>query len=107
MADEVKKQEIKIELAPDIAEGTYANATIVSHSVSEFIMDFIRMVPNMPQAKVKSRIIMTPEHAKGLMRTLEIQIQKYEETFGPIRNEVVPDRTAHPFPIDLKNTGEA
>ncbi len=82
MAD---KQQINIELNPDVAEGTYANLAIISHSSSEFILDFVRMMPGIPKANVQSRIILTPEHAKRLMLALQENIQRYEAHMGAIK----------------------
>lgn len=82
---ENKKNEIKIELTPEVAAGHYANLAVISHSPNEFFVDFIAMAPNMPQAKVQSRIIMTPENAKNLMGALIENVKKYEQTFGEIK----------------------
>lgn len=76
--------QLNIELPEDIAEGIYANLAIISHSHSEFVVDFIRMMPNVPKAKVKSRIVLTPQHAKRLMRALADNIKKFEGQFGAI-----------------------
>jgi hypothetical protein len=84
---EENTQQIDIELGEDVAEGTYSNLAIITHSHSEFIIDFIRMMPGVPKAKVKSRIILTPTHAKRLMMALGDNIQKFEESFGAISNE--------------------
>lgn len=84
---EEKKQvnnQVNIELPEEIAEGTYANLAIISHSQSEFVVDFVRLVPNVPKAKVKSRVILTPQHAKRLMSALQDNISKFEKQFGPI-----------------------
>lgn len=70
--------EIQIELNEEVAQGTYANLAVIAHSVSEFIIDFIRVVPGMPKAKVKSRIILTPDNAKRLLLALQENIQKFE-----------------------------
>lgn len=67
-----EKQQLDIELNHEVAQGTYANLAIISHSTSEFIVDFIRIMPGVPRAEVKSRIIMTPEHTKRLMLALQI-----------------------------------
>ena len=75
-----KQQEIKIELTPEIAAGHYANLAVLSHTPGEFFLDFIAVAPNMPQARVQSRIIMNPENAKNLLDN----IQKYENTYGEI-----------------------
>lgn len=89
MADDkkVKKNNINIELSEEVAEGIYANLAIISHSHAEFIVDFIRMVPNVPKAKVKSRIILTPTHAKRLMKALADNIKKYEKANGTISED--------------------
>jgi hypothetical protein len=76
--------QINIELPEDVAEGIYSNLAIISHSHSEFIVDFIRLVPNVPKAKVKARVILTPQHAKRLMGALAENVKKYEAQFGVI-----------------------
>ena len=81
------KNEIKIELTPEVAQGHYANLSIIAHSPHEFIMDFINMVPNPPQAKVQTRVIMTPENAKNLLFALRENIERYENTFGVIEQK--------------------
>ena len=85
---EQKKNEIKIELTPEVANGHYANLAVISHSAGEFFLDFITVAPNMPQAKVQSRIIMTPENAKNLLFALRDNVQKYEATFGEIERKM-------------------
>ena len=85
---EQKKNEIKIELTPEVANGHYANLAVISHSASEFFLDFIAVAPNMPQAKVQSRIIMTPENAKNHHFALRDNIQKYEGTIGEIERKM-------------------
>lgn len=80
-----KKQELKIELTPEVAGGHYSNLAVISHSPNEFFLDFIAVAPNMPQARVQSRIIMTPENVRNLLFALRENIQKYEATFGEIR----------------------
>lgn len=91
-----KQQEIKIELTPEVAKGIYSNLAVISHGANEFFVDFITMAPNMPGAKVQSRIIMTPENAKNLLGALMDNVKKYEQTFGPI----VPKR-----PMNNGNNG--
>lgn len=81
---------INIELPEEVAEGTYSNLAIISHSNAEFVVDFIRMMPNVPKAKVKSRIILTPQHAKRLMAALRDNINKYEMQFGKIEEDHSP-----------------
>ena len=75
---------IDVELTEEIAEGVYANLAMIAHSNSEFILDFIRLMPGVPKAKVKARIILTPEHAKRLLDALAENIGRYEESFGDI-----------------------
>ena len=74
--------EIQVELSEEMAQGTYANLAIISHSSSEFILDFIRVVPGAPKAKVKSRVILTPDNAKRLLFALQDNISKFEEQSG-------------------------
>ncbi len=80
-----KENEIQIELSDEIAQGTYSNLAVISHSSSEFIIDFIRIVPGVTKAKVKSRIILTPEHAKRLLVALKDNIDKFEQQNGTVR----------------------
>ncbi|MDR0437376.1 MAG: DUF3467 domain-containing protein [Bacteroidales bacterium] len=79
-----KEQKIEVELSGDVAEGVYSNLAIITHSNAEFIVDFINMMPGKPKANVKSRIILTPQHAKRLMRALNDNVSKYEQHFGKI-----------------------
>lgn len=76
---------VSIELKEDVAEGTYANLAVITHSSSEFILDFVRMMPGVPKASVQSRIILAPEHAKRLLMALKDNIAKYEASYAPIR----------------------
>ncbi len=87
--DDQKKHgnEINVELPEDIADGIYSNLAIITHSHSEFIIDFIKIMPGVNRAKVKSRIILTPQHAKRLLRALQDNIQKFENQFGQIRTD--------------------
>jgi hypothetical protein len=82
---EEAKNQLQIELKEETAQGVYANLAVITHSSSEFIVDFVRVMPGMPKAGVQSRIILAPEHAKRLLRALEDNISKYERTFGNIR----------------------
>lgn len=79
------QQQINIQLGEKEAEGTYANLAIISHSPAEFIFDFTRVLPGVPKTKVYSRIIMTPQHAKSLLKALKENITKYEAQFGEIK----------------------
>ena len=83
--EEQNNNQLQIELKEEVAQGTYANLAIITHSSSEFILDFVRVMPGVPKAGVQSRIIVAPEHAKRLLRALEDNIAKYERAFGPIR----------------------
>ena len=90
--------QLKIELTPEVAEGTYANLAIITHSSAEVVLDFIRVLPGVPKANVKSRIVLAPEHAKRLLMALNDNIQKYEQQFGKINlPEQQQPRTATPF----------
>lgn len=85
MENKEMNNQLQIELKEDVAQGIYANLAVITHSSSEFIVDFVRVMPGIPKAGVKSRIVLAPEHAKRLLRALEENIGKYERTFGPIR----------------------
>jgi hypothetical protein len=78
--------QINIELPDDVSEGIYSNLAIITHSPSEFIIDFIKMMPGVPKAKVKSRIVLTPQHAKRLYKAMKDNIIKYEAAFGEIKD---------------------
>lgn len=82
--EDFKKGGIEIELTPELMRGNYSNLAIISHSTSEFVIDFATMLPGMPKAKVCSRIILTPEHAKRLLMTLQDNITRYESAIGKI-----------------------
>ena len=86
---------LNIELSEAIAEGEYANLALIAHSNSEFVIDFVRMMPGLPKAKVKSRIILTPEHAKRLLAALEENIQRFEQSYGPVK--VHQDAPSYPM----------
>ena len=85
MEEQNNNGQLQIELKEEVAQGTYANLAIITHSSSEFILDFVRVMPGVPKAGVQSRIIVAPEHAKRLLRALEDNIAKYERVFGSIR----------------------
>lgn len=76
--------QVQIELPEDVAEGMYSNLAVIAHSSSEFVVDFVRVMPGVPKAKVKSRIILTPEHAKRLLFALNDNIQRFESQNGII-----------------------
>lgn len=81
-----QEQQLNIELSEEMADGAYANLAIITHSFAEFVIDFVNVMPNVPKAKVKSRIIMTPQHAKRLMRALVDNIKRYEQQHGNIKD---------------------
>ena len=86
MDDKKKKDGLNIELSEEVAQGSYSNLAIINHSPSEFILDFIQMMPGVPKAKVKSRIILTPQHAKRLMKALNDNVSKFEDQHGEIQD---------------------
>ena len=83
--DNQQQNNIEIELSDEVAQGIYSNLAVISHSTSEFVIDFVSLLPGTPKAKVKSRIVLTPEHAKRLMHALIDNVKKYESQFGEIR----------------------
>lgn len=80
------ENQLNIELSEEVAEGIYSNLAIITHSPAEFVIDFIKMMPGVPKAKVKSRIVLTPQHAKRLMKALADNINKYEQMHGKIKD---------------------
>ena len=82
--------QLNIELSEEIAEGIYSNLAIITHSPSEFALDFVKIMPGVPKAKVKARIILTPQHAKRLMKALKDNISKFESVNGTIKDTDVP-----------------
>jgi hypothetical protein len=96
--EDQKKPQLNIELGEEQAEGTYSNLAVITHSPAEFVLDFIRVMPGVPKAKVKSRIIITPQHAKRLMRALADNISKYESQNGLIQESKGPD---HVLPLNF------
>ncbi len=101
---EEKEKHLDIELSAEIAQGTYANLAIITHSPSEFVLDFVRMMPGLPKPEVKSRIIVTPEHAQRLLETLQENIDKYEQAYGAI-NGARPETME--MPLNFGPIGEA
>ncbi|MBK8846685.1 MAG: DUF3467 domain-containing protein [Bacteroidetes bacterium] len=82
---EQNNNQLNIELTEEITEGIYSNLAIITHSNSEFVLDFVKVMPGVPKAKVKSRILLTPQHAKRLINALADNISKYEKMHGPIK----------------------
>jgi hypothetical protein len=89
--------QLNIELSEEIAEGIYSNLAIITHSSSEFVIDFVKIMPGVPKARVKSRIVLTPQHAKRLMNALKDNLQKFEQAHGTIKDTDGPAGTAFPM----------
>lgn len=105
MAEDQKKTkqgQINIELDESVAQGIYSNLAIINHSVSEFVVDFVTIMPGTPKSKVKSRIILTPQHAKRFLKALNDNIKRFENTHGEIKDFEQP-----PIPLNFGPTGEA
>ena len=104
MSDSEQKQkgQINIELDASVAEGTYSNLAIINHSVSEFVVDFVNIMPGIPKSKVKSRIILTPQHAKRLSKALQDNVKRIEQAHGEIKDYDKP-----PVPLNFGPTGQA
>jgi hypothetical protein len=92
------QQQLNIELNEDIAQGVYSNLAVITHSPAEFVVDFIRVMPGVPKAKVQSRIILTPQHAKRLMRAIMENVNKYEAQHGKIQETLGQD---HMMPMNF------
>lgn len=86
MEEQNQDHQLNIELSEEIAEGIYSNLAIITHSQSEFVVDFIKLMPGVPKAKVKSRIVLTPQHAKRLMKALADNVQRFEQMHGKIKD---------------------
>lgn len=100
---EKQENQLNIELSAEVAEGIYSNLAIISHSSSEFVVDFVRIMPGTPKANVKSRIILTPEHAKRLLFAMQDNVTKYEQQYGKIK---IDNNTMMP-PTPMFGGGEA
>ena len=99
--EQPKKHKIQIEIDDKIGQGEYVNFAVVTHSIAEFIMDFIRVLPGIPKSKVKSRIVISPIHAKTFMLALQDNIKKFENKYGEIKvgkNQISPQ-----FKVDKDN----
>lgn len=101
---EEKTNQLQIELTQDVAQGEYANFAVITHSSSDFVLDFARILPGVQKAQVRSRVILAPEHAKRLLGALQENIMRYERSFGPIKLPQQEPRTIAPFGV---NKGEA
>jgi hypothetical protein len=91
---EKNQPQLEVELTPAAAEGIYSNLVLIAHSPSEVILDFARVLPNLPKARIYSRVIMTPQHAKSLLQALEQNLKNFESQFGPIKLPGVEDKNA-------------
>jgi hypothetical protein len=100
--DPQQGQQINIELGEKEAEGIYSNLAIISHSPAEFVMDFTRILPGVPRARVHARIIMTPQHARLFLNALEDNINKYERQYG----EIQVNTSASSFGFQIPDAGE-
>ena len=98
--EEQNENQLNIELSEEIAEGIYSNLAIITHSNSEFVLDFIRVMPGVPKAKVKARIVLTPEHAKRLLTAIQDNIEKFENVNGRIKTQ--PENSG--FPMNFGGT---
>ena len=98
--EEQNENQLNIELSEEVAEGIYSNLAIITHSNSEFVLDFIRVMPGVPKAKVKARIVLTPEHAKRLLTAIQDNIEKFENVNGRIKVQTEPTG----FPMNFGGT---
>ncbi len=97
-----KQGQINIELEESVAQGIYSNLAIINHSQSEFVLDFVSVMPGVPKSKVKSRIVLTPQHAKRFLKALSDNVARFESAHGEIK-----DYQHSPMPINFGPTGEA
>lgn len=97
-----KQNQLNIEIDEAVADGVYSNLAIINHSVSEFVVDFVNIMPGRPKSKVKSRIILTPQHAKRLLKALNDNVNRFEAAHGEIK-----DYEQTPIPMNFGPTGEA
>jgi Protein of unknown function (DUF3467) len=100
------ENQINVELTEEMAEGEYVNLAMIAHSQSEFVIDFIKMMPGIPKARVKSRVIMTPDHAYRLLNALKENIARYEEAYGAVTDD--KNQIGFQFPMNYNGPiGEA
>ncbi|MGB2087519.1 MAG: DUF3467 domain-containing protein [Psychroflexus salarius] len=102
MSETNDKQKLNIQIDEDTAQGIYSNLVIVNHSPSEFVLDYVNVMPGTPKSKVRSRVILTPQHAKRLLKALNDNILKYEKRHGKIQEQEKPN-----IPLNFGPTGEA
>lgn len=99
---ENKQKKLNIQLDEDIAQGKYSNLAIINHSATEFVLDFVNVMPGSPKSKVQSRIILTPQHAKRLLKALNDNIIRFENSNGKIEEKEKPN-----IPLNFGPTGQA
>jgi len=104
MSNQNPKNQINIEVPAEVADGIYSNLAIINHSVSEFVVDFVTIMPGVPKAKVRSRIILTPQHAKKFLRALQENVRRFEATHGTIKEYNEPPQGP---PVNFGPQGEA
>ena len=102
MEESNNNNQLQIELSEEVAQGIYSNLAIITHSPSEFVIDFVRVMPGIPKAKVKSRIILTPQHAKRLLKAIGENIHRFEVAHGEIKDTEQP-----PIPLNFGPAGQA
>ena len=102
MDENQNQNQLNIELTEEIADGIYSNLAIINHSASEFVLDFVCIMPGTPKAKVKSRIVLTPQHAKRLVKALAENVHRFEISHGEIKDTEPP-----PIPLNFGPTGQA
>ncbi|MBP3774699.1 MAG: DUF3467 domain-containing protein [Bacteroidaceae bacterium] len=101
---DVNNEELQVDVPAEVAQGVYANRSMVSHSSADFVVDFFGVLPGLPRPILKSRVVLAPEHAKRLFMALADNVRKYEQTFGEIKLPMNPPMPPMPFP---PATGEA
>lgn len=94
-----KQNQFQMGIDPEVAQGAYSNLALITHSSSDFILDFACALPGMPQPQIKSRVIMAPEHAKRLLQALQSNVYNYEQTFGKIKLGEQDGGTIAPFTV--------
>ena len=107
MPEQIAPQQINIELGEKEGEGIYSNLAIITHSPAEFVIDFTRVLPGLPKARVQARIVMTPQHAKLLLGALKDNIEKYEKVFGEIKVQSGPQGSPAGMGFQMPGGGEA
>lgn len=100
--DDSKRKKLNIQLDEDVAQGIYSNLVIINHSPTEFVLDYVNVMPGTPKSKVRSRVILTPQHAKRLLKALNDNIAKFENRHGKIEDEERQN-----IPLNFGPTGEA